>query len=291
MCNGEIVRQIKEMNDHICRLKEELEGKTNHPEYDYVVNNTNTFETYLKLNEELKTAKQKNRKNIQKTLDDMTSSKLFDKQFKQYNELINLKQDICACEERVHDLHNYFQDTFNNNIDAFFKIVKPDTFNEDRIVVLFSNVAVPDIFNDDSIVTLFNLVSPDTFNDDIIVVLLFNIVEPDIFRVPNIDILFCKVVKPETFNEDKIVTLSNKFVVFNTHKLFIFASFKVVTLLTFNEFNNVTLSFIIVVFDIYKSPFILTLLRTDVPEIFNVPNKVKSFSNIVLLETFSIPFM
>jgi superfamily II RNA helicase len=135
MCNGEIVRQIREINVHISGLKEELESKTNHPEYDYVVNNTNTFETYLKLNEELKTAKQKNRKNIQKTLDDMTSSKLFDKQFKQYNELINLKHDICAYEDRVYDLHNYFQDTFNNNIQFLHKF----NFVESDVTMITDN--------------------------------------------------------------------------------------------------------------------------------------------------------
>jgi hypothetical protein len=72
-------------------------------------------------------------------------------------------------------LNVVFPDTFN----ALFKMVNPDTNNDEIFVVALFNIVVPDTYNELLIVViLFNIVIPDTFNDDVHVV-LFNVVNPE----------------------------------------------------------------------------------------------------------------
>jgi hypothetical protein len=72
-----------------------------------------------------------------------------------------------------------------------FKIVNPETFNDDVHVITLLSIVVPDTFNDDiHVVTLFNVVLPDIFNDDVHVVTLFNVVLPDIFN-DDIHVILC----------------------------------------------------------------------------------------------------
>ncbi len=55
-----------------------------------------------------------------------------------------------------------------------FKVVNPEIFNDDIIVVLFENTLKSDTFNHDTNEkSLFNVVRPITKNDEINVLLLF----------------------------------------------------------------------------------------------------------------------
>ena len=115
MCNGEIEKNITGIEEHIITLKNNLEKKYTNPTYQSVIKNKETFETYIKLNEDLKTSKQKARKQIQRTLENISNG---DKQFKnhleQFNTIINGKKEIQEYEERIVSLKQYFQSSFNN---------------------------------------------------------------------------------------------------------------------------------------------------------------------------------
>jgi superfamily II RNA helicase len=115
MCNGEIEKNITGIEEHIITLKNNLEKKFTNPTYQYVITNKDTFEKYIQLNEDLKTSKQKARKQIQRTLENISNG---DKQFKnhleQFNTIINGKKEIQEYEERIVSLKQYFQSSFNN---------------------------------------------------------------------------------------------------------------------------------------------------------------------------------
>ena len=115
MCNGEIEKNITGIEEHIITLKNNLEKKYTNPTYQYVITNKDTFEKYIQLNEDLKTSKQKARKQIQRTLENISNG---DKQFKnhleQFNTIINGKKEIQDYEERIVSLKQYFQSSFNN---------------------------------------------------------------------------------------------------------------------------------------------------------------------------------
>ena len=63
-------------------------------------------------------------------------------------------------------------------------IVKPDTYNEEFIVVILFNNVLPFTVNEElQVVILFNNVLPLTFNDDPHVEILFNVVLPETVNV------------------------------------------------------------------------------------------------------------
>ena len=115
MCNGEIEKNITGIEEHIITLKNNLEKKYTNPTYQYVITNKDTFEKYIQLNEDLKTSKQKARKQIQRRLENMSNGdKLFKNHLEQFNALINGKKEIQDYEERIVSLKQYFQSSFNN---------------------------------------------------------------------------------------------------------------------------------------------------------------------------------
>jgi hypothetical protein len=114
MSNGEIQRSIQATESLIVKLKYELDGKIANPTYEYVVNNLGVFENYLNSIEELKTCKQKIRRQLQQTIEDLeNSSKLFKGQVEQYKSLLSLKDEIKQNEEYIHTLKRHFQNSFD----------------------------------------------------------------------------------------------------------------------------------------------------------------------------------
>ena len=114
MSNCEIQRSIQATESLIVKLKYELDGKIANPTYNYVVNNMGVFENYLNSIEELKTCKQKIRRQLQQTIEDLeNSSKLFKGQVEQYKTLLSLKDEIKQNEEYIQTLNRHFQSSFD----------------------------------------------------------------------------------------------------------------------------------------------------------------------------------
>jgi len=114
MSNGEIQRSIQSTESHINKLKTDLCNKEANPSYEYVVNNTTVFKKYIDATEELKTCKQKARKQLQRTLEDIeNSSKQFKGQLEQYKSMIVLKEEIRQNEEYIETLNKHFQSSFD----------------------------------------------------------------------------------------------------------------------------------------------------------------------------------
>jgi len=114
MSNGEIQRSIQATESHITKLKTDVENKTANPSYEYVVNNMTVFKNYLDATEELKTCKQKARKQLQRTVEDIENgSKQFKSQLEQYKSIIVIKEEIRQNEEYIETLNQHFQNSFN----------------------------------------------------------------------------------------------------------------------------------------------------------------------------------
>jgi len=117
MCNGEIENTICTMKEEIKKLKCELENKVSNPKYEYVVNNKAYFDNYIKMTEEVKSAKQRVKKQLQRDIENIeNSSKQFKIQLDQYNTLIAINNEIKENEEYIINLDNHFQTTYDNNI-------------------------------------------------------------------------------------------------------------------------------------------------------------------------------
>ena len=117
MCNGEIENTICTVKEEIKKLKCELENKVSNPNYEYVVNNKAYFDNYIKMTEEVKSAKQRVKKQLQRDIENIeNSSKQFKIQLDQYNTLIAINNEIKENEEYIINLNNHFQTTYDNNI-------------------------------------------------------------------------------------------------------------------------------------------------------------------------------
>jgi superfamily II RNA helicase len=114
MSSGEIQRSIQSVENTIVKLKTDLCNKEMNPTYEYVVKNTTIFKNYLDTTEELKTCKQKMRKQLQRTLENIeNNSKQFKGQLEQYKSMIVLKEEIRQNEEYIETLNKHFQSSFN----------------------------------------------------------------------------------------------------------------------------------------------------------------------------------
>ena len=72
------------------------------------------FKNYLDATEELKTCKQKARKQLQRTVEDIENgSKQFKSQLEQYKSMIVIKEEIRQNEEYIETLKQHFQNSFN----------------------------------------------------------------------------------------------------------------------------------------------------------------------------------
>jgi len=117
MCNGEITQHIRGLNEYIVSQEHEFNKKVTSPSYEYVVNNKQEFEIYIKLTEEVKSAKQNARKQIQKKMEDMkVKNKNLLLQLDQYNAMLKMEQEMDDNREQIKTLTNHFQNTFMRNI-------------------------------------------------------------------------------------------------------------------------------------------------------------------------------
>jgi len=134
MSNGEIQRSIQATESHIAQLKTDIENKTANPSYEYVVNNMTVFKNYLDATEELKTCKQKARKQLQRIVEDIeTGSKQFKSQLEQYKSILVLKEEIRQNEEYIETLKQHFQNSFNRVVQFLehFDYIKERLENEE----------------------------------------------------------------------------------------------------------------------------------------------------------------
>ena len=117
MCNGEIENTVCSVKEEIKKLKSDLECKLSDPSYEYVVNNKEYFDNYIKMTEELKSAKQRVKKQLQRDIENIeNSNKQFKIQMGQYNIINSIKNEIKENEDYIVVLNNHFQTTYDNNL-------------------------------------------------------------------------------------------------------------------------------------------------------------------------------
>ena len=115
MSNGEIQKSIEATKQQIENLKNDLNKKEINPAYEYVMSNKEKFETYLKLTDDFKSSKQKTRKQIQRTLENITNgNKQFKPQMVQFQSMLDIKTEITNSQQYLENLNNHFHNSFNN---------------------------------------------------------------------------------------------------------------------------------------------------------------------------------
>ena len=96
-------------------LKNDLIKKEINPAYEYVMSNKDNFETYIKLTDDLKSSKQKTRKQIQRTLENIANgNKHFKTQMVQFQSMLDIKNEITNNQNKLENLNNHFHKPFNN---------------------------------------------------------------------------------------------------------------------------------------------------------------------------------
>ena len=115
MSNGEIQKSIEATKQQIENLKNDLNKKEINPAYEYVMSNKEKFETYIKLTNDFKSSKQKTRKQIQRTLENITNgNKQFKPQMVQFQSMLDIKTEITNSQQYLENLNNHFHNSFNN---------------------------------------------------------------------------------------------------------------------------------------------------------------------------------
>jgi len=114
MSNGEIQRTIQTVGSVITKLKNDIASKQQNPIYAFIFENKNKFDNYLTSIEELKTCKQKARKQLQRSIEDFeNSSKQIKTQIEQYKSLLALNEEVKQNEEYIVTLKQHFHTSFN----------------------------------------------------------------------------------------------------------------------------------------------------------------------------------
>jgi hypothetical protein len=114
MSSGEIQRSIQGVTEQICQLNNDVTDKETNPTYAYVMTNIDVFEKYIQMTEDVKSCKQKARKQIQRSMSELeTSSKQFNSQLEQYKSLLKLKVQIKENEEYIETLKRHFHNSFD----------------------------------------------------------------------------------------------------------------------------------------------------------------------------------
>ena len=136
MSNGEIQRNIQGVTDHINKLKSDLMTKETNPSYTYVMEHLDIFENYIQITINIKTCKQKARKQMERNMSDMESStKQFKTQLEQYKSLLSLKDEIKQNEEYITTLNDHFHNTFDRVLEflQLYNYVKEEPTETDDI--------------------------------------------------------------------------------------------------------------------------------------------------------------
>jgi antiviral helicase SKI2 len=114
MCFGEIATEIKSYENKLDELKIDYNNKLQNPVYDSVIKNKDKYEQYYKLTEDIKTSKQKVRKQIQNTLEQIENgNKQFKNELQQYDSLVKLENEIYKQESYIKNLNDYFLLAYN----------------------------------------------------------------------------------------------------------------------------------------------------------------------------------
>jgi superfamily II RNA helicase len=136
MSNGEIQRTIQGVRDHISHLKNDLTTKETNPTYAYVMKNMSEFEKYIQMCEDVKTCKQKARKQMERAMLEMeASSKQFKGQLEQYKSLLTMKVEIRQNEEYIDTLACHFHNSFDNVVQFLqrYDYVKEELCDDDEM--------------------------------------------------------------------------------------------------------------------------------------------------------------
>ena len=136
MSNGEIQRTIQAVSNIIIKLNNDVNEKQQNPGYKYILDNVDKFDTYLKSIEEIKSCKQKVRKQMQRYIEDFeNSSKQIKSQIEQYKSLLALKDEIKQNEDYIITLKQQFHSSFNTVINFLqhFDYVSVTYNNDDNL--------------------------------------------------------------------------------------------------------------------------------------------------------------
>ena len=114
MSSGEIHRSIQAVTDQVSQLNNDMTDKETNPTYAYVITNMDVFEKYIQMKEDVKSCKQKVRKQLERSMSEMESSnKQFKSQLEQYKSLLKLKVEIRENEEYIETLKRHFHNSFD----------------------------------------------------------------------------------------------------------------------------------------------------------------------------------
>ena len=136
MSNGEIQRSIQAVADQISQLKNDLTTKETNPTYAYVMGHMDEFEKYIQMSEDVKTCKQKARKQMERSMAEMeASSKQFKGQLEQYKSLLTMKAEIRQNEEYIDTLACHFHNSFDNVVQFLqrYDYVKEELCDDDEM--------------------------------------------------------------------------------------------------------------------------------------------------------------
>ena len=117
MSNGELVRTIKSTREIIDKLQTEYHNKISSPSYKYVIENTKEFSDYLQMCEDSKYAKQKIRKQLQRSMEDIEKTKNFKINLQNYKILIEIENEIKDNIKYLDALENHFNSELNKILD------------------------------------------------------------------------------------------------------------------------------------------------------------------------------
>jgi superfamily II RNA helicase len=144
MSSGEIRRSIQAVTDQISKLNDDMNDKEVNPTYAYVMTNLVVFEKYIQMTEDVKSCKQKARKQMERDMAEMeSSSKQFKSQLEQYKSLLTLNAEIRQNEEYIETLKCHFHNSFDRVVQFLqrYDYVKEelcdvdDDLNKSKVVI------------------------------------------------------------------------------------------------------------------------------------------------------------
>jgi superfamily II RNA helicase len=132
MSSGEIERSIQSIYQRNNLLKKEISDKETNPTYANIFRNIDVFEKYIQMSEDVKSCKQKARKQLERNMNEIeSSSKQFKSQLEQYKSMLKLKLEIIENEKYIKTLNSHFHDSFNNVIQFLQKYNYVNVINDD----------------------------------------------------------------------------------------------------------------------------------------------------------------
>ena len=117
MSNGELIRAVQSTRDIIDKLQNEFHEKNSSHSYQYVTSHSKEFSDYLQMCEDIKHAKQKTRKQLQRSIEDFEKTKNFKINLQYYKNLIEIENEIKDNIKYLSTLENHFNNEFNKVLD------------------------------------------------------------------------------------------------------------------------------------------------------------------------------